>query len=561
MRMLRDAVWLAAACFVIAILRPAAAAESGTRVPDAIDFSMFFMADVRDSPECRVHASGRDVVFGDNVTNPAMTCPDAFAWKVFVETVASGFWENWSTNRQTWPSDPWPRCKPGEAAASCCPAVDISNTAWPEHCPVFPGPTAGVPDNQPTEPAVAQQISLATAAVGDKNGNGKPDWEDVPAALKNAVIGDLPGELVYRNEPMVDYIFDRELYSSDGLAKVFDNFTRTAGSYAPYWPARDDPGATPDATPALVSIEFPVKAVMVKANWLSVDDARTVGIDPYDQANPFIIMDLVPTANANKPPDGPVKKTPHILLSLHMSSRDLPDWFWATFEHVGNQGRCDWTGCNDSFGYIATAVPAIDGGGLAMPARNFTPPHRVAKVGGFDQSAFLLAERYLGEDSISPPLDEIFTAFGLATGSGINRSGRPTPQDFAWRSYRLKGSQTGFVTSAGRPVRLGNSVTEAGFVNTASCMTCHSRAGATRDGTPPLAIFEDMLSDLGLSQSVNGMPNEAWFNVNAYRNAAGEREALGVIAVQTDFVWGFRNACPIKPAIGPSWCKNATASK
>jgi hypothetical protein len=65
------------------------------------------------------------------------------------------------------------------------------------------------------------------------------------------------------------------------------------------------------------------------------------------------------------------------------------------------------------------------------------------------------------------------------------------------------------------------------------------------------------MSDLGVSQSVNRLPNEAWFNVNAYRNDEGTREAPGIHAIQTDFVWGFRNACPIEPSeFGPSWCTN-----
>ena len=299
---------------------------------------------------------------------------------------------------------------------------------------------------------------------------------------------------------------------------------------------------------------------MIKANWLAVDDAPKVGIDPYDAENPFIIMDLVPIDAANTRPEDPPETRPHILLSFHISSKDVPDWFWSTFEHVANQGRCDWIGCNDSFGFLTTTVPLMDAeqsAGLAAPARNFTPPHQTPKIDGYDQAVAVLAERYLGIDAISAPLEAIYAARGIGTGDGINRSGRPTAADAAWLSYRLKGSQTGFVTTSGRPVRLGNSVTEAGFVNSVSCMACHARAGATAEGTPPLDIFENTLSDLGLPESVNGVPDEAWFDVNAYRNAMGVRGAIGVRAIQTDFVWGFRNACPMEPAsFGPSWCVN-----
>jgi len=528
--------------------------------PDQVDFSMLFMADVRDSPECHVAVIDGQILFGAGIANPAMTCPDAFAWKLMADSVAAGFWENWSTNRQVWPSDPWPRCTPGDTTGKCCPEVAASNDAWPEHCPVFPGASEGAPGHGLAEPGVAARVSLAQAAPEDANGDGRVDWADVPAALRTPVIGSVQGELVYRNRPMVDYIFDRGLYATDGLTGVFTNILRTTETYAPYWPEPDNPAAGHDAPPLSAAIVFPVRSVMIKADWIALEDAPKIGIDPNDPDHPFVTMDLVPINQSNKRPDGTPATKPHILVSFHISSKDVPNWFWSTFEHAANQGRCDWIGCNDSFGYVVTSVPVLDANaaqGLAPPARNFIPPHEMPSIDGFKQSAFVLGERYLGVDTISDGLAAIFAAYGIGTAEGVNRSGRPTAADVAWRSYRLKGSQTGFVTPTGRPVRLGNSVTEAGFVNTASCMSCHARAGATEAGTPPLGIFTDTIDEIGMPQSVNGLPVEAWFNVNAYRNVKGTREAPGVIAVQTDFVWGFRNACPMKPVpFGPSWCKN-----
>src|SRR5438477_13201456 len=90
------------------------AEDTTIRTPGPLDFSMFFLADVHDSPECRAHVDQGKLAFGEAITNPALTCPGAFAWKLFGESVTAGFWENWSTNRQVWPSDPWPRCRPGE---------------------------------------------------------------------------------------------------------------------------------------------------------------------------------------------------------------------------------------------------------------------------------------------------------------------------------------------------------------------------------------------------------------------------------------------------------------
>jgi len=558
-RRIAGAVLLAAAMAAAGGARAADGAPP-VHVPDQVDFSMFYMADVRDSPECAVTVADGRVAFGDAVTSPAMTCPDAFAWKLMADAVAAGFWENWSSNRQVWPADPWPRCAPGGTGGECCPEVATSNDAWPEHCPVFPGTAEGAPAHGLAEPGVAARVSFAQAAPEDANGDGKIDWADVPAALRTPVIGSVQGELVYRNRPMVDYIFDRGLYASDGLADVFGNFSRTTETYAPYWPEPDDPAARHPAPPPTAAIVLPVRSVMLKANWVAVEDAPKIGIDPDDPDHPFIRMDLVPIGQSNTRPDGTPQTKPHILLSFHISSKDVPNWFWSTFEHVSNQGRCDWIGCNDSFGYVVTSLPVLDAkaaAGLAPASRNFIPPHEMPEIAGFGQSAYVLGERYVGLDEMSEGLAALFAAYGIGTGAGANDTGRPTAADAAWRSYRLKGSQTGFVSATGRPIHLGNSVTEAGFVNSASCMSCHARAGATAAGTPPLAIFADTIDELGMPESVDGVPVEAWFNVNAYRNARGTREAPGVIAIQTDFVWGFRNACPMKPApFGPSWCRN-----
>ncbi|WP_295811806.1 hypothetical protein [uncultured Nitratireductor sp.] len=54
---------------------------------------------------------------------------------------------------------------------------------------------------------------------------------------------------------------------------------------------------------------------------------------------------------------------------------------------------------------------------------------------------------------------------------------------------------------------------------------------------PNLSIFVSDLSDAGLPKSANGVP------------------APELVAVQTDFVWGFRNACPTEVgAEGPHHC-------
>lgn len=116
--------------------------------PDSMDYATLPFAGVRDSPQCNLRVVGNRADFGDGVTNPAQTCPDSFAWSMFAQIVSQHFWEGWSTDRQTWPSDPWPRCRPDETPGQCCASVELSRNAAPEHCPVFPGGTPGVPSHQ-----------------------------------------------------------------------------------------------------------------------------------------------------------------------------------------------------------------------------------------------------------------------------------------------------------------------------------------------------------------------------------------------------------------------------
>jgi hypothetical protein len=171
--------------------------EEGTSPPDSIDYAMLYMADVRDAAECDVTVRDGRVDFGAVVTNPAMTCPDAFAWSLLVRAVSAGFWENWSTDRQIWPNDPWPRCGPDGLTENCCEALGTSHDGSPEHCPVFPGETEGLPSHQLQVSSKAHSVTLANAT-----GSDDPSWADVPDALRAAVIGDVQDELVYRNEAM-----------------------------------------------------------------------------------------------------------------------------------------------------------------------------------------------------------------------------------------------------------------------------------------------------------------------------------------------------------------------
>jgi len=223
-------------------------------------------------------------------------------------------------------------------------------------------------------------------------------------------------------------------------------------------------------------------------------------------------MHLVPQTGHEK--DEP---EPYIAVSFHISSKDTPDWFWTTFEHVANQGRCDWIGCNDSFGFKTIQTITLDGSvvaGLAPVATNYTPPNKLTTIDGRSLEAFDLAQTYLDVDQVTPELTTVLDAFDIGTASDVNASGHPTQQDATSRSYRLKGTQTDWVTAEGHPTLMGNSVAEAGFVNSASCISCHARAAVNEDDLLIHAIFENELSDAGIPKSPNGIPNPMLYSIN-----------------------------------------------
>jgi hypothetical protein len=130
----------------------------------------------------------------------------------------------------------------------------------------------------------------------------------------------------------------------------------------------------------------------------------------------------------------------YALLSIHVISKLVPNWTWATFEHQLNLGRCDVIGCIDNFGAQTRVVKP------ASPTESGTIYPPCSKTSEL--------KKLLGQAKLDP----------------------------AFVNYCLKGSQTDFLDSTGLAIRLGNSVAENGFVNQASCMTCHGRAAWGADG-------------------------------------------------------------------------------
>jgi|HubBroStandDraft_1064217.scaffolds.fasta_scaffold00142_35 hypothetical protein len=262
------------------------------------------------------------------------------------------------------------------------------------------------------------------------------------------------GEEVRRNRATFDYIVQNGLYTQAALAAAFGK-----------------------------PLNFPIGAVEVKADWIPVSELQSWNGTPPDQADALYHVNTAPG------PGG--KPVAYALVAMHLISKQVPNWTWASFEHWKNPGRCDETGCQDLYGAVTAHVPAN-----AKPDRGYP---------GCTKSSALL---------------ESFSAAGLSR---------------VWENYCLKGTQSNYVTNTGAPTLLGNSVIEA--LNTAvpvgqsSCMTCHATAAFNSRGTA-LAV--------GLDNNETGAPLPAWFGDGA---TAYE---------QSDFLWAIP-LCAL-PTGGKSAC-------
>lgn len=524
-----------------------------------IDYAMYFMSTVRDGAECSMAVVDGRLRVMPPVTSPAMSCPDMWAWKLATDVILGKFWSDWPDEQQNWPAEPYRRCADGEepSRVHCCRAGSAAND--PTHCPIFPGDRKPALELEPSPRQLRQSIrshlfgphegsvdaqSLVEsleAPPGREPKAGTRPCAELPLPTDPESIGRVirqtNGELTVRNRSFHDYVFVNNLYNADGVIDVFKNNATNLHTNAPYRRASYAAAGGADR-PNLSKIAFPPDAIMLKSNWLNLELMAAIG-DKYgwdwaNPAHPYIQKRMTQTLKDQQGNVYDCSGT-HALLAFHVSSKDIPNWVWATFEHVRLPGRCDFTGCNDSWGYFSSDPDLPDGA-----ARNYVEPKsKDDDLPADNDSAVFDHDRIYPAETIRPQLAAVLD--GLGIGVAERRAHEPAPADMGWRSYRLKGTQVEFVDSMGRPTFLGHSVTEAGFVNGSSCISCHSRAGTDADGpfhpdiagrgVFPLSVFQNDLSSFGYGKSAHGVPNKNWFH------ESNQPPRLQVL--QTDFVWGF----------------------
>lgn len=261
-----------------------------------------------------------------------------------------------------------------------------NNTVWENW--IDSGLVYGDPNQAPTWPShgnapIKYDLKLTRTPGSTEIVEMTRDQQET-AALPGTPRPDSKLEEIRMNRPTFDYIVRNQLWYLEGQ--------RAAAATG-------------------FDLSFPPESIEVKAVWKVIgakDRARYHTQRTLSDGDSFVDYGLV---------------------ALHITTRDVPNWFWATFEHVDNPRRGKDLPSRDRFGLTGTRP--------------------------------------------SPALLAMFKRAGLG------------PE---WTHYRLEGAQVDFVDRSGKPILVGNSEIEGNVdlnrngMRTSSCITCHARSALNRDG-------------------------------------------------------------------------------
>ncbi len=398
----------------------------------------------------------------ENYPNPTMNYPYYWAWKKFIEINRPAQihpyiarWETWASDDDTFP---------------VCP--DAGNP------PVWPDYTSQIKRLGPRKPV----ISIETTAPPF-------DWYVLENGIPTVLTTVSDTEEVRRNQASFYYIAESGFYYTEGLR----------AAYQVALSAVDEAGGSASQSMAAVLrlIEFPIDSIEMKADWVPIEYVPEAERDDYYRT-------IAITVDEDGNESGPAE---YGLVAMHISTKEVPTWFWATWMNKNVLGRCDYIGCRDDFGIIPP----------------YTKPHADANY------------PYEGGE-LTDELQAMMLSAGL---------------DKAFQNYRLVGTQTSFVDPTGQPTLLSNTITEQYQLQTTSCITCHARAAVDSTGATISVISDTALSETPLPGDTlvtdNGVPDTSWFwtfengtdqDGNTVDYFSSSTEITGVTAVQLDFVWG-----------------------
>ena len=284
-----------------------------------------------------------------------------------------------------------------------------------------------------------------TATVASTRGNGEFDDHPLQQTLRMSPEllpkFDMGAAVAKRNETRLnrqtyEFILRNKLFNLDGQLALFDKGVR--------------------------AIRFPPESKEIKAQWREIKEQDKSRYHWHQEGDKI-----------------------YGLTAMHITTKDVPNWFWATFEHVDNP-----------------KLPDNEGWLL------------------FSQDRFACKDS-AENCNLSPK------------GIGLENT--------KWENYRLRGVQTEFVDARGNMNRLANSQPEHGFQTTSSCVTCHSRASIGRENGLPkrLTIFKPDRS------GYMGTPLPEWFSSRTL-DVQSNQITSSLLFTQLDFVWALARAQPKK---------------
>jgi len=259
------------------------------------------------------------------------------------------------------------------------------------------------------------------------------------------------------NKEAFDYIVENGLWYQEGLAD--------------FW-KKNEP------------VDFPPGALSLQAGWKEIDESQKADfhwVDSRDADGEPVVCGLI---------------------GIDIKSKILPMWFWISFEHIENPGRCDVIGCRDDFGQRP----------------EYTPPH------------LTLGETYEPPEAPTEALELLL----------------PASQNSPWKNYRLKGVLTNFVEPDGRPTFLANSAPQIEgvfFPAAPSCIACHARARFDDQGNADLDMSGGLASAFPV---VYGAPDPGWLHDNVGTPLPWQQKYR-----QSNFIWSIPlYTCPRMPTAG-----------
>lgn len=278
------------------------------------------------------------------------------------------------------------------------------------------------------------------------------------------------GEEVRMNRATFEHVVANNLYNIEGLEEAFRKF-------------RDSPDP---ANP--IKIDVPAASQEIKAKWVRI----------REEDKPRYHWRAL-------------KKDAEVqiwgLTALHITTKDLQDWFWSDFEHV-DYLELPVHSVGRNFG-----AGIIDRGEIQSrdtTTRGEKPGHAAQDCNGYIQG--------LREETVGTK----------------------------WAFYRLRGTQTTFtcvdlIKCEEVPTILANTQIEQRFQQTSSCITCHSRATIGEREDPENNFFPKQLKVFPTTMLIGPANNPGLVLIGPVGKKQDEwfLDQGKIAYAQTDFMWTF----------------------